>query len=515
MFKGGGGSNLNMQLIKNVAFPKAFPQDVQRKFSETIASYQLSIQHSKEFIVTQYLNTVGLNGGKGHSGIMAASLYTFGLPISKINPLEIMYLIATLKRGSQFKTENGYIKYEDAALHASEIKSTLLSKAESWYKKDFISKREYYSLRNRDLRFINKVYKTNCATTTNVFLAKEIDNLIPNGKTYTSCLTLLNQQKIANAISEFQFQMRGYTRSGKCNLYSAALVVDVTTGQILAHHGGQGVSDLTRFSEGNPMGSIIKPFIFLEMLEDGFEADKIILYDGKIRGKKTPNNYNGVFSNEYVGMNYIIKKSLNAPVVNIREVTDAIALYEKVEDRFANMGISNDRFLDLDNPDKRTENELNYPLGSRNMTLFDIAQAYQTVFNNGQYVKLNVFPNSYDPYKNLNIEYSVPQRQLYDLSNALSIKSALRQPMQDGGTGFSMTRFLPKNRVYFAKTGTSDRSIHGYTILCDGNILVVAYTTYGRVINGRLELNNTPPIPFGSGVKSAGVLAALIISEFE
>ena len=121
-FTGGGGSNLNMQLIKNVAFPKSFPQDVQRKFAETLAAYQLSVQSSYQSIVTDYLNEVGLNGGQGHTGVMAASLYTFNLPVNSLNPLEMMYLIATLKRGSQFKTESGYINYKDAAMHSQEIK---------------------------------------------------------------------------------------------------------------------------------------------------------------------------------------------------------------------------------------------------------------------------------------------------------------------------------------------------------------------------------------------------------
>ena len=75
-------------------------------------------------------------------------------------------------------------------------------------------------------------------------------------------------------------------------------------------------------------------------------------------------------------------------------------------------------------------------------------------------------------------------------------------------------RMLPDGRRYYGKSGTSDNAIHGYTILSDGNILVVAYVTYGKVKENYLELNNTPPIPYGSGVRSAGVLAAYLYNAF-
>lgn len=72
------------------------------------------------------------------------------------------------------------------------------------------------------------------------------------------------------------------------------------SGKVIAHYGSQGVTDLTQFGEGNPIGSIIKPFLLLELLETGFNFDDIQLYDGEIEGKRTPNNYNGHYSNEYV-----------------------------------------------------------------------------------------------------------------------------------------------------------------------------------------------------------------------
>ena len=511
IYSGSGGSNLNMQLIKNVAFGKTFPQDVQRKFSESLAAYQLSLQCSMQEILTEYLNNVGFNGGQGHSGIMAASLYTFGLPVNKLNPLEMMYMVATLKRGSRFKTSSDFISYQDAANRTGDIKKTLLVQAESWYKQNLISRKELSGLKGQELRLINKPYQTFLATTTCEFLKKQFKSNTSTGIRYTSSISGLYQKQMSNAVKAFESKLHTYLKNGDYDLYSTALVVNIRTGEVLAHHGGNGVTDLAQFSGGSPMGSIIKPFILLELLEAGYKPD-ITLYDGKIKGKLTPDNYNKKYSNRYVGINEILKRSLNAPMVNIREKTEAVPLYKKVEGQFTKMGIHEDNFLNLNSPQKHTENEINYPLGSRNMTLYDIAQAYQALFNNGIYKKLKVLTpdnDSQDTEKKTENE-----TQIYSVKNDQIIRSALSQTLQPGGTAAYLKGLLPGNKIFFAKTGTSDKAIHGYTVLCDDEILIVVHVSYGKIINGRLELNNAPAIPFGAGGRSAGLLAGLIYCEF-
>jgi cell division protein FtsI/penicillin-binding protein 2 len=144
-----------------------------------------------------------------------------------------------------------------------------------------------------------------------------------------------------------------------------------------------------------------------------------------------------------------------------------------------------------------------------------IAQAYQTLFNDGKYVQLTILTKTYDPYYNETIKYPFRTQQIYTPANTRIIKLALRQTMQPGGSGAQLIKLLPRDVTFFAKTGTSDKAIHGYTVLCDGEILVVSYVSYGKNVNGRLELNNTPPIPFESGAGSAGVLAAMIYNELK
>lgn len=116
-------------------------------------------------------------------------------------------------------------------------------------------------------------------------------------------------------------------------------------------------------------------------------------------------------------LNEILGKSPNAPMVNIRQITDPLTLFNGVEEHFAEMNISTDNFLHFDNAQRKTEHILNYPLGSRNMTLFEIAQVYQTLFNGGQYLELSVINSSYDPYKNTMHHFKQRKGQVYNPNN--------------------------------------------------------------------------------------------------
>ena len=510
----GGGSNINMQLIKNEAFIGSFPQDFQRKFTEVLASYQLSLQLTPEEIMTQYFNKVGMIGGNGQSGVAMASLSAFNRPLDELNELEMMYLVASLKRSSKFKTKKDYVDYSVAADYSYEIKKTLIRQAKVWFDQGLIDLKELKILKNQELRFMSQKLAQEVKTTTREFMRLQLPKESKLGATYWSTMSHDNQARMAKAVRQFDNRfIQHKTKSGH-ELYSAALVVEVETGHILAHYGGQGVTDLTTFAGGSPMGSIIKPFILLELLESGIEPDEVRLYDGKVKGRLTPNNYSRKYSNKNIGINEILGKSLNAPMVNVRQVTEAIPLYQQVEMKFASIGIAEDVFLDMEDPGKKGEHEINYPLGSRNMTLYNIAQAYQTLFNGGLYMELTPFEGKYNPYTLETEAIRTKAKQVYAKENAAVIKTALHHSMLPGGTGTHLSHLLPSDQKFYSKTGTSDGAKHGYTILCDGNILIVSFATYGKITGNHLELNDTPPIPFESGVRSAGVLAAYIYGEW-
>lgn len=462
----GGGSNLNMQLIKNEAFEKGFPQDFQRKLAEALTSYQLSSQLPVEEIVIQYLNKVSMHGGKGQSGVMMASLSAFNLPLSQLNELEQLYLVGSLPHGGSLPTKNGRILYKDVNSHAEGIKDMLVSKASLWYSEGLLSKKEFNKLKKPELRFAEVDYSVGGFTSTREFVKKQITNDNATPKTYRTYLSQQNQARMQNALNRFDSQFSHSQKKAGCELYSAAIVVDVESGNIIGHYGSNGVSDMVQFGSGYPMASLIKPFVFLELLEMGFSPD-VSLYDGKIGNHDVVNNVTTTFSMQSLGMDEILSQSLNAPFCNLWQITPALPLFNRMEGRFAGMNISKDSQLNLDDSKRKGEHEMNYALGSRNMTLFDMAQLYQTLFNHGKYVQLSAIKSSYNPYSGLEEDIDQEQKQVYKSKNADRVKKALSYTLEDG-TGRSLKKYLQKNKRLYIKTGTSDKAKHGYTVICDG-----------------------------------------------
>jgi len=186
-------------------------------------------------------------------------------------------------------------------------------------------------------------------------------------------------------------------------------------------------------------------------------------------------------------------------------------LFQSVEEHFGLMEIDKDRTIDLVDRSNYSWNRINYPLGSRRMTIWDIAQAYQTLFNDGRFIKLYSISSALNPYTYRSESIIAEKKELYDSKKTKIIQEALKTTLDVGGTAHSLTNILPE-RTYMSKTGTTDEYRHGYTILCDGDIMVVSWVSYGKEIDGQVKFG-LAPIPNQSGGGSAGKLAAFIMNE--
>lgn len=523
-----GSSNINQQLLKNLAFKK-FPQELQRKISEIGISYSMSKSSTPEEIINHYINVVSFNGGAGHSGVLKASYHTFGRSISSINELEMLYLLFTLHRGATFKlNENKYIPYTEAFFHADEVKQRLLVYASNWYKDKLITKREFKKLKSQKLNFREPIlqvfknkdgaetekynlrpYKCGNSIATNTFFLKSINEGKETNLTYVSTIGLDMQSKIEKAVEKFNSKFSSLTTKEDSELYLATLIVDVKTGSIIGHHGGDANVDLTNFGSGRPVASSIKPIVLLELLEQGY---KVNLYDGVINGRRTPKNHLKRYSNTYLDEIEILKYSANAPMRNIDKLTNPINLFKDVEKRLQKMGIPADAAINLNDKSLNLHNTINYPIGSRRMTLLSIAQMYQMIFNKGEYIELSAFNEAFNPYDLKTTILKKERALIYEEENISIITNALKRVLEKGGTGYSFSKYLPKDIQFMAKTGTSSNYKDGITVISDGKTLVVSYVSYGKEENGQLKLGRSK-IPHKSGGKSAGVLGALIFNE--
>ena len=509
LFGGTGSSNINNQLIKNLAHTNLSrtPRDLSRKFSEASCSYQLSIQLSPEDIVNYYINTAYFCGGQTR-GLYAASYQVFQKPPCQLNPLQSFFLVRTLTMGPKYwcsSTGEG-ISYKDLVQREAQVKSDLLNRAGKQLRQGLITPEDYLYLSVSDLNFTKPDRTEAVSTTTREFLKKEIPRDAEK-MTYRSSISMANQTATRAGARQFENRFSPYLKKGKFNLYYAAVVVDVETGEIIGHYGGNGNTDLTTFGNGQPMASLIKPPVLQELtLELGEEVQ---LYDGPVPHKYTPKNFDHLWTYRFVGVGEIIKYSKNAPVVNIREQTDAVELYRKVEDRFAMMGIMPDP--DLNFSDTKWC-EINYPLGSRKMQLRDIAQVYQTLLNDGRAKGITALQSSFNPKTHEVMEISPKvDKQIYEPGSTDVITNAMEETIY-GGTASSIRDMLPPGNVYYVKTGTTENATKCYCALSDGKILILCYVNYGTIVNSRLELNNVPSVPFHNN-STATSLAAMLYKK--
>ena len=126
-----GGSTLTMQLVRNIYLPYqlADTRSIRRKIIEAKLAEELEQKHSKDWILTQYLNDVpyGTLGGKTAVGVGAASQLLFDTPVQKIN-LAQAALLAGLPQAP-----SAYNPFLDPALAIERRHEVLAAMVQSHY----------------------------------------------------------------------------------------------------------------------------------------------------------------------------------------------------------------------------------------------------------------------------------------------------------------------------------------------------------------------------------------------
>ncbi|MBR4837233.1 MAG: transglycosylase domain-containing protein [Bacteroidales bacterium] len=477
-FAGRGGSNINSQVIKNLTYIDAsgFPRDLARKTTDQIGGYMLSLTETPEQIMTDYINVACFHGGRGYRGLNAASLFAFGKPVGSLNQLEQMYLVRTLPH-------SGY------QVDSSKAKSETIDMAKQWKNRGLIKKSEYNEMNSCDIHFVNRPYNSDISTGTRSYIKKHFKS----AERHNTYISLQNENALLKAYNKLK-SSKVYYKNGS-ELQVAAMVIDVKTGHVIGHY-SSGLVDYNDFGQGFPIGSLGKPAIILEMLRK-VASQNLTLFDGKVGKRKTPANATHPWKNKQVSIKTILSQSLNAPFVNICDVMSPKPVFESVESAYESIGIMPHKDLCSDT--------YNYPLGNRHMTVFDIAQLYQTIFNDGIRIKLQ----AECLYDTANFT-----KRIWVTNSINVIKDALSETIKTG-TMQEHRNKLPKYKTFYSKTGTSSGKSNwrggkdGWCVLSDGETLIVCWASYGKR-NGKQITLGTEPL-FGSS--TAGLFAVFIYNE--
>jgi|GEM_PF-2050541 len=510
LFKGkaSGGSNIPQQLLKNAIHKKEGLGTIylSRKYGEQLAAFQMVKSASPEEILLAYTNYSGnFWYERDFSGLILASYAIFGRSPNDLNDLEMLLTVKTLKGASDLRwlCNNRFSNKKEIKEHILNF-FELIAESEA-------DKTKLTEMRKLDFAF-SKSNKLRRSTAFTHFLKSNRGKGSTRFATqYVSSISQDRQEKLEAAVQRFSKRFQKQLSVNGFELEMSVIAVDIKTGQIEATLGNRknsgAMANFIDYGQGFQCGSVLKPLVFLELFENHDFDETKSLFNGDLKDYKyNPGNTGKKLLNKEVLVGDVMKYSLNKAAVNYRTKADPMKVARSVETKLSQLEVSSNPSYSLGE---------SYILGTKTMTPWEVAQAYQMLFNRGEAVPLSPWKYIIDPHLQDTIYdgSSRKRKLLYSEEKTNGIKSLLPGAFEKGGTCHRLVDFLPKKRQYYGKTGTTGKAKDGWTVLSDGEKLVVVWVGYVKNDDGVLIRKGAPAIPSKSGGGSAGILAAMAYSK--
>ena len=374
-----GASTLSMQLA-GMTLPME-KRDWSRKWHQAALARKMEMLHSKEEILTEYLNRIPF-GGKIY-GIEAAARYYFGLKASELNWTEASFLCGIPQKPNRFRPD----RYYDAARERQRIILQML------VRRGFFSEHEAKRilreepLRLRDFSLPSEFERYSAAAE----LSHVIRYLDERDSSYRIRLTI--DQEIQRSIQQL---LRARLSQLPGVRDAAAVLIANSTAEVLAYIGTidfnnpeAGQVDAARAVRS--AGSALKPFIYAEGIDAGSLVAATRLQDAPLRyGNYAPGNYDGSFAGSVTAAE-ALSYSLNTPVIRLLEHLGV----PRVQQAFIRVGLNpkpgkegkksdgadkkRNEARYKDKTDSEREVGLSLALGTLGHTLFDITRSYMAL----------------------------------------------------------------------------------------------------------------------------------------
>lgn len=369
-----GGSTITQQLVKNVFL--SGEKTWKRKIKEATLALMIEKKLNKGEILERYFNQVAY-GGETY-GVAEAAIKYFGKEVDQINLAEATFLAGLPAAPSSYSpnSNNLDLAYErqKQVIEQMLLSGTISKKSAE----EIINNKVKVTVENREIKAPHFVFFVRD------YLREKLgfDNIERRGLRVITSLDMTVQEMAENVVAEEISKVKGL-RIGN----GAALVIDPISGDILAMVGSRDywAKDIEgKYNVSTALrqpGSSIKPINYLLTLENGKSLSSIvddspITYYVKGQKPYSPQNYTGKSLGK-VTIKTALASSLNiASVKTLNEngVENMIDLAEK-------MGISTWK--------DRSRFGLSLALGSGEVKMTELAEAYTTFSQLGERVKLN------------------------------------------------------------------------------------------------------------------------------
>ncbi|WP_164931554.1 transglycosylase domain-containing protein [Longirhabdus pacifica] len=433
-----GASTLTQQLARNLFLNQE--RNWERKIKEAVYALQLETQYDKKTILELYLNQIYF----GHStyGVQAASHLFFGKDAKDLTLAESALLVG-IPNGpyyySPFLNMDNAVKRQRIILNKMVELSLIteeqkdLAIAEELTFQTLETSVPHHAPYFRD--YVKQIAIHELGIDEKTFTQGGL-------KVYTSLD--LRVQHIAEEVIQEE------TASKDEQLQAALIAIDPRTGHIKAMVGGRDYekNQFNRsLTKARQPGSSFKPIVYLTALEQQ-KATAITKYKSEPtsfiydEGREVykPRNFGNTYANEEIDMRYAISRSDNIYAVHSLQEAGV----EHVMEMAKKLGIQSE-----------LDPVPSLALGTSPISPLEMASAYATIANQGQYHK---------PLAILKIEdafgrtmYEANQRSIPVIEPAYTyvLTNLMQSVLEQGGTGHRIAHLV--KRPVAAKTGTTDR----------------------------------------------------------
>ena len=435
-----GASTLTQQLVRSYFLSN--DRTWERKLREALMSIALELRYSKDELMHAYVNEIylGQDGARAVHGFGLASQFYFGKPLGELELHELALLVAEV-RGPTFY---------DPRRHPDRARERRNFVLQRMVDEGLATNKAVQAAAERDLGLVDS---TRRSATQSAFLGLvrrqlsteyQRDDLERTGLIVLSTLDPTVQTAAERALDT------GITALGKkAETFEGAIVVtNPQTGEVQAIVGGR-KADYEGFNRAldarRPIGSLIKPAVYLAALESGRYTLASIIDDAPIEVKLQngttwlPANFDDRAHGE-VPLVRALAESLNMATVRLGLDVGL----EPIADVLQRLGLQQKPKL--------------YPsmlLGALALTPIEVAQIYNTLANGGFRVPLRAVRSVIGDDGKLLQRYDIEISQASDPAYVYALNQALVQVMERG-TGRTVRMLLPADMVVAGKTGTSD-----------------------------------------------------------
>ena len=474
-----GGSTITQQLVKNITKDDESSgiEGIFRKVKEWAKAYQVERMISKDQILELYLNILFVGSSNLH-GVELGAEYYFNKSAKDLDLAECAFMAGINS------SPNSYDPFDKNKDNTEKIKNktkTVLTKMKDL---GYIQNQEDYDKAMAKVDEGLTFQKGETATSSGysyhtdavieqviaqVMEEKDISRELAQNYVYSSGLTIYSTvDATIQARVEEETVKNTYIKPGREknpdktlkneHTQAAIVIMDHTTGNVVGVSGGLGEksgANLNRATQAlRQPGSAIKPIANVAPALEEKIITTATVYNNVVTDFSgyQPKNETEKYQGQLLNIRDIIAYSQNIPSVKImRELTPAKSI-----DYLRNFGVSS-LYKEGDDPEKK-KNDESLPLAiggiSEGISPLEMAGAYSTIANNGEYIEPTFYTKVVDSNGNTVLTPNQEKRRVLSEQNAYLLKSILQEPVKRGTATYCAISGID----VAAKTGTTDGS---------------------------------------------------------